>query len=100
MIVHSQLPVLSAKVKFLIDKEIPSIHSHSRLQWGDVVEVMAVYPSLPLQKIDTAQPDILGERRDIEPAQDIAAPESPRTPRLYDCIMDDVMLGEGERISI
>lgn len=65
-----------------------------------MVEVIAVYPKPPLQKIDTAEPDLLGERRDIEHAQVIAAHESPRTTRLYDRTMDDIMLDEGERISI
>jgi hypothetical protein len=47
-----------------------------------VVDVIAVYPKPPLQKIDTAEPDLLGERRDIEHAQVIAAHEPPRTTRL------------------
>jgi hypothetical protein len=29
MIVYSRLPMLSSKVTFLVDKEIPAIHSHS-----------------------------------------------------------------------
>jgi hypothetical protein len=63
------------------------------------VEVSAVYPRAPLlQKIDTADPGLLGERWDIKHAQVIAAHESPRAARFYDRTMDDIMLDEGERL--
>jgi hypothetical protein len=29
MIVYSRLPMLSSEEKFLVDKEVPSVHSHS-----------------------------------------------------------------------
>ena len=44
-------------MKFLVDEEIPSIHSHIRLRSGDLVEVIAVHPRPPLPRVDTAERD-------------------------------------------
>ena len=57
MMVYSGLPLAWAEVKFLLDKEIPSIHSHIQLRSGDLVEVIAVHPRPPLPRVDTAERD-------------------------------------------
>ena len=57
MMVYSRLPLAWAEVKFLVDKEIPSIHSHIQLRSGDLVEVIAVHPRPPLPRVDTAERD-------------------------------------------
>jgi endonuclease/exonuclease/phosphatase (EEP) superfamily protein YafD len=57
MIVYSRLPMLRSEVKFLVDPEIPSIHSLVQLRSGDAVEVIAVHPRPPLPRSDTAERD-------------------------------------------
>jgi endonuclease/exonuclease/phosphatase (EEP) superfamily protein YafD len=57
MMVYSRLPLPRSEVKFLVDEEIPSIHSHIRLRSGDLVEVIAVHPRPPLPRVDTAERD-------------------------------------------
>jgi endonuclease/exonuclease/phosphatase (EEP) superfamily protein YafD len=57
MMVYSRLPLLRSEVKFLVDKEIPSIHSHLRLRSGAIVELIAIHPRPPLPRVDTAERD-------------------------------------------
>lgn len=57
MIVYSRLPLPRSEVRFLVDREIPSIHSHIQLRSGDLVEVIAVHPRPPLPRADTAERD-------------------------------------------
>jgi endonuclease/exonuclease/phosphatase (EEP) superfamily protein YafD len=58
MIVYSRLPMLRSEVRFLLDKEIPSIHSLLRLRSGNLIEVIAVHPRPPLPSIDTGERDV------------------------------------------
>jgi endonuclease/exonuclease/phosphatase (EEP) superfamily protein YafD len=58
MIVYSRLSMPRSEVRFLLDKEIPSIHSLVRLRSGDVIEVIAVHPRPPLPAIDTDARDV------------------------------------------
>jgi endonuclease/exonuclease/phosphatase (EEP) superfamily protein YafD len=57
MIVYSRLPMPRSEVKFLLDREIPSIHSLVRLRSGDLIEVIAVHPRPPLPNVDTDERD-------------------------------------------
>jgi endonuclease/exonuclease/phosphatase (EEP) superfamily protein YafD len=57
MMVYSRLPLLRSEVKFLVDPEIPSIHSLVQLRSGTSVEVIAVHPRPPLPSVDTAERD-------------------------------------------
>jgi endonuclease/exonuclease/phosphatase (EEP) superfamily protein YafD len=77
MIVYSRLPMLRSEVKFLVDAEIPSVHSLVRLRSGDVIEVMAVHPRPPLPQIDTAERDaelvLVGRQAKASPRATIVA---------------------------
>jgi endonuclease/exonuclease/phosphatase (EEP) superfamily protein YafD len=77
MIVYSRLPMLMSEVKFLVDADIPSIHSLIRLRSGDAVEVIAVHPRPPLPKSDTAERDaelvLVGRQAKTSPPATIVA---------------------------
>ena len=77
MIVYSRLPMLRSEVKFLVDEEIPSVHSLIQLRSGDIVEVIAVHPRPPLPQIDTAERDaelvLVGRQAKASPYATIVA---------------------------
>jgi hypothetical protein len=73
MIVYSRLPMLRSKVKFLVDKEIPSIHSRIRLQSGEAVEGMRSIQDRRCRRSILSNATHLENGGTIEHAQVIAA---------------------------
>lgn len=48
MILHSRLELIDPEVKFLIEKDVPSIHSKVKLRSGLIVKLSAVHPKPPV----------------------------------------------------
>jgi endonuclease/exonuclease/phosphatase (EEP) superfamily protein YafD len=48
MIVYSKLPLYDQSVEFLVDNEIPSIHTKVELRTGDLMQLYAVHPTPPM----------------------------------------------------
>lgn len=53
MIFYSRLEVLNAKVKFLVQDDVPSIHARVRLRSGKEVELRCLHPRPPFPTEDT-----------------------------------------------
>lgn len=48
MLLYSKLKLIEPEVKFLVDKEIPSIHSKVQLRSGKIVQLYAIHPTPPM----------------------------------------------------
>jgi endonuclease/exonuclease/phosphatase (EEP) superfamily protein YafD len=57
MILYSQLPLVQSEIKFLVEPDIPSIHTRLRLRSDALVELIAVHPRPPRPAVDTAERD-------------------------------------------
>ena len=52
MLLYSKLELIGPEVKFLIDPEVPSIHTQVRLRSRDVVELRCLHPKPPVPNED------------------------------------------------
>jgi endonuclease/exonuclease/phosphatase (EEP) superfamily protein YafD len=59
MIFFSRLPVVRSEVKFVVEDDVPSVHSIIQLRSGQPVELISLHPRPP-------QPDVDTEERDAE----------------------------------
>jgi endonuclease/exonuclease/phosphatase (EEP) superfamily protein YafD len=57
MILYSRLPLVQPGVRFLVEPDIPSIHTRLRLRSDALVELIAVHPRPPQPAVDTAERD-------------------------------------------
>ena len=57
ILLYSRLPLVQAKVEFLVEEDVPSIRAQVRLRSGDVVEVLALHPEPPQPFNDTLERD-------------------------------------------
>ncbi len=57
MIFYSRLPVLRSEVRFVVEDDIPSIHSIITLRSGQPLELISLHPRPPLPQVDTAARD-------------------------------------------
>ncbi|RMB57648.1 endonuclease/exonuclease/phosphatase family protein [Dokdonia sinensis] len=48
MLLYSKLPMTDAKIKFLVDKEIPSMEAKVTLRNGDKFQLYAIHPTPPM----------------------------------------------------
>ncbi len=48
MLLYSKYKLINPEVKFLVDKEIPSIHSKVQLPAGDTIQLYAIHPTPPM----------------------------------------------------
>ncbi len=48
MLLYSKFKLLNPEVKFLVDKEIPSIHSKVLLPSGDTIQLYTIHPTPPM----------------------------------------------------
>lgn len=57
MLLYSKLTIISHKVHYLVEPDIPSIQSLIKLRSGAVVELFSVHPRPPLPESDTEERD-------------------------------------------
>jgi endonuclease/exonuclease/phosphatase (EEP) superfamily protein YafD len=57
MIFYSRLPVLRSEVKFVVEDDVPSIHSLLQLRSGQPVELISLHPRPPQPNVDTEARD-------------------------------------------
>lgn len=48
MLLYSKFELIDPEIKFLVDKEIPSIHSKLRLPSGDTIQLYTIHPTPPM----------------------------------------------------
>lgn len=48
ILLFSKFPILDAKVKYLVDKEIPSVHASIKLPSGDLIHFHGLHPTPPV----------------------------------------------------
>jgi endonuclease/exonuclease/phosphatase (EEP) superfamily protein YafD len=57
MIFFSRLPVVRSEVKFVVEDDVPSIHSIIKLRSGQPVELISLHPRPPQPNVDTEARD-------------------------------------------
>jgi endonuclease/exonuclease/phosphatase (EEP) superfamily protein YafD len=57
MIFFSRLPVVRSEVKFVVEDDVPSIHSIIKLRSGQPVELISLHPRPPQPNVDTEERD-------------------------------------------
>ena len=57
MLLYSRLPLVQPQVRFLVEKNIPSIAAQIRLRSGDLVQLYGVHPRPPRPGDDTGERD-------------------------------------------
>jgi endonuclease/exonuclease/phosphatase (EEP) superfamily protein YafD len=57
MIFYSRLPVIRSKVRFIVEDDIPSIHSLIRLRSGQPIVLISLHPRPPQPNLDTEARD-------------------------------------------
>ncbi len=48
MLLYSKFELINPEIKFLVDKEIPSIHSKVKLPSGDILQLYTIHPTPPM----------------------------------------------------
>ncbi len=57
LLLYSKLELIAPEVKYLVDKEIPSVHSKLRLRNGEVVQLYALHPTPPMPQHNPSSSD-------------------------------------------
>ncbi len=57
MLLYSKLPLVNPKKRYLVDKEIPSIHSKLLLPTGDTIQLYTIHPTPPMPQHNPSSSD-------------------------------------------
>ncbi len=59
MMLHSRLELIDSEVKFLVEKDVPSIHARVRLPAGDLIQLHLLHPKppYPAESLETTERD-------------------------------------------